>query len=390
MNVLIITNWYPTRKNPVAGVFVKEFAEAISNYCRVTVFHPEGCNDVKLYRILTIDNGKFKVIKLMYKRLPSSILSYLIEFILSTLWLLKNYRRFSPDVIHAHNYLAGLWAIIIGKVAGIPVIITEHGFHREGDDYKRSKFQSLRNRFRFLIAKIVFNLADMLVFVSRASRDYITQLFNLTTANRVVPNVLNNKFLNIKIYNVNEATKDGKKRILFIGGLYPRKGVEYLIEAVKILSQERKDFIVEIIGYGPFRQRYERLVNEYGLTDVVKFLGRVSDEEKIKALKNCDFFVLPSLYENFGIVLIEAMACGKPVITTSSGGQVEFINESNGLLVKPKDVKALANAIKFMLDNYNRYSPKKISYYVKKRFNQNVVGSFLREIYISILQKYNL
>ena len=228
------------------------------------------------------------------------------------------------------------------------------------------------------------------MFVSRASRDYITQLFNLTTANRVVPNVLNNKFLNIKIYNVNEATKDGKKRILFIGGLYPRKGVEYLIEAVKILSQERKDFIVEIIGYGPFRQRYERLVNEYGLTDVVKFLGRVSDEEKIKALKNCDFFVLPSLYENFGIVLIEAMACGKPVITTSSGGQVEFINESNGLLVKPKDVKALANAIKFMLDNYNRYSPKKISYYVKKRFNQNVVGSFLREIYISILQKYNL
>jgi len=387
MNVLIVTNWYPTKKNPVAGVFVKEFAEAVSNYCKVTVFHPEACKDVKFYEVTRENAGSFEVVKLRYRKTKLSTLSYLIGSVLSILWLLRNYRSLSPDIIHAHNYLAAIWALFVGKAIGVPVIITEHGFHKEGDDYKKYMLEPLRNYFKYISAKIVFNFADMLIFVSRASRDHISQKFNVTTANRVVPNVLNRKFMDVMLWKNENKNKKNKKKILFIGGLYPRKGVEYLLEAIKIVAQERTDFIVEIIGYGPYGQQYETLASKLGLRNFVSFLGRVSDEEKIEALKNCDFLVLPSLFENFGIVLIEAMACGKPVVTTSSGGQVEFVNKNNGLLVQPKDANALARAIKYMLDNSTKYSPKEISNYVKKRFNYNTVGKTLQQAYLDLIMR---
>lgn len=387
MNVLIITNWYPTRRNPVAGVFVKEFAEALSNFCNVTVFHPESSKNVRLFKIEEINDGNFKVIKLMYRKIIPNILSYLYISMLSIVWLLRNYNKISPDIIHAHNHLAAVWAIIVGNVKRTPVIITEHGLHKEGDYYKNSVVDILDRILRYIIIKVTFNIADMLIFVSRASRDYIIERYKIANIYRIVPNVLNQRFMDSKIHKISPRIYRKKKKILFIGGLYPRKGLEYLLEAVRLISQERTDFMVEIIGDGPFRQHYEWLVERYGLKNFISFLGRVSDDKKVKALMTCDFLVLPSLFENFGIVLIEAMACGKPVITTSSGGQVEFVTEENGILVRSKDFKALAEAIKFMLNNLDKYSPRDISYYVKKRFNKIVVGRSLRNTYNYILSE---
>jgi len=98
-------------------------------------------------------------------------------------------------------------------------------------------------------------------------------------------------------------------------------------------------------------------------------------------MRNCDFFVLPSLYENFGVVYIEAMACGKPVIGTNAGGPVEIINKETGILVPPKDQESLINAINYMLDHYQEYSSEKISRYAKENFNYEVVGKKIDEIY---------
>lgn len=102
-------------------------------------------------------------------------------------------------------------------------------------------------------------------------------------------------------------------------------------------------------------------------------------------MRNCDFFVLPSLYKNFRVVYIEAMTCGKTLIGTLGGGPKEIINKDSDILVPPKDIEALASAIEYMLDYYQNYSPEIISLYAKENYSYEVLGKKLNEIYKRII-----
>lgn len=104
-------------------------------------------------------------------------------------------------------------------------------------------------------------------------------------------------------------------------------------------------------------------------------------------VRNCDFFVLPSLYETFGIVYAEATASGKPVIATNNGGQTEIVNEKVGLLVPLGDNKSLIKAIEYMLDNYCQYDPNDLFAYAKSKFLYEVVGRKLTKIYNEVIKR---
>lgn len=98
--------------------------------------------------------------------------------------------------------------------------------------------------------------------------------------------------------------------------------------------------------------------------------------------------IQPSLYEIFGVTYIEAMACGKPVVASQLPALQEKITEDRGILVPPKDANALADAIDYMLDHHQDYSPRKIRGYVKDEFSYEVVGKKLNDIYREILQEH--
>jgi L-malate glycosyltransferase len=102
-------------------------------------------------------------------------------------------------------------------------------------------------------------------------------------------------------------------------------------------------------------------------------------------MRNCDFFVQPSLQETFGVVYIEAMACGKPVIATNAGGPEEIVSDETGILVPPEDVEALKEAINYMLDNHANYCSEKIAAYARERFSYETVGKLLDKVYESVL-----
>ncbi|MBN1932744.1 MAG: glycosyltransferase [Desulfobacterales bacterium] len=148
------------------------------------------------------------------------------------------------------------------------------------------------------------------------------------------------------------GTKRGKPFIiLFIGKFRYYKGVHVLIKAMKDLEEAR----LLLIGTGPMEKHLRRSVSEFQVNKNVRFLGEVSDTEKIKHLHACDVLVLPSIYrsEAFGIVLLEAMACGKPIITTEIGTGTSFINQhkKTGLIVKPNCSLSLSKAIQFLMHN---------------------------------------
>jgi glycosyltransferase involved in cell wall biosynthesis len=142
-----------------------------------------------------------------------------------------------------------------------------------------------------------------------------------------------------------------KVNILFVGRLVYYKGCEVLLKAFCSVHGAE----LTMIGTGKLDQKLKEMAVEYGLTDKVHFLGSVSDEILCKAFEECDVFVLPSIYksEAFGIVQIEAMAYGKPVINTRLPGGVPYVslNGITGLTVEPSDIEALTNAMQWMVDH---------------------------------------
>ena len=370
LKTLFIAGWYPTKKNPVSGVFIREHAKAVSLYNDVVVLY-SGRIDYSTkndYRIEDNVEDGIRTLRLHYRKSLIPKTTYFIH-----LWsVFKGFRKlmhegWKPDIIHAHVFSAGVPAVILGKIYKIPVVITEH--------YTKIATHSLK-----LIEKIkvrfAMNRANFILPVSRDLKQALQEHYNIKSKFIVVPNVVNtDMFYPLKSFH----RQNNKKRMLSVCILSPRKGIDYLLKSLYQLKQKRQDFNLDIVGDGPNRKEYEELTKKLDLDKIVKFYGR--QLEIVSFMRNCDFFVLPSLYENFGVVYIEAMACGKPVIATNAGGPREIVNEDVGIMVPPKDVKALKGAIEYMLDNYQSYSPEKIAQFARERFGYESVGQRLDEIY---------
>jgi glycosyltransferase involved in cell wall biosynthesis len=104
-------------------------------------------------------------------------------------------------------------------------------------------------------------------------------------------------------------------------------------------------------------------------------------------MNKCDFFVLPSRYETFGVVYIEAMACGKPVIAVKNGGPDDFVKEFNGILIEPENVEELAKAMCTLIRNRDKYNPDAISEYIKQNFSSKAIASRIENVYSTILSR---
>jgi len=377
LRILFIAGWYPTKENPVNGVFVKEHAKAVSLYNDVIVLYDEIADSpVKdLYEISDEVEDDVRTVRVRYRKSPIPKTSYFIY-----LWsifgafrrLLKN--GLKPDIIHAHVYFAGVPAVILGKIYKIPVVITEH--------FTGFPLHTL-NKLDIFIAKFTMNKAKLILPVSDNLRKHI-QSYGIRNKFKIVPNVVNTELF----HPVSNTYRRATKRMLLVALLTPKKGVPYLLQALSKLKKKREDFTLDIVGDGPYRSEYEQQTQKLGITDRVQFHGlKPKKEEVAESMRRCDFFVLPSVFETFGVVLIEALASGKPVIATSIGGPSEIINEDTGLLVPPKNVDALAKAVDYMLDHYQEYSAEKISQYAKEKFSYEAVGRKLNNLYRHLINK---
>lgn len=130
-----------------------------------------------------------------------------------------------------------------------------------------------------------------------------------------------------------------------------RKGIRYLIEALDML-REKYRFSVKIIGDGNARERLETLVQEKRLGDQIAFIGRVPREETLPYYQAADVFVLPSLNEGMSNAMLEALACGLPILSTRTGGADELVKEGqNGLFIKPRDAKSIVQALETLIED---------------------------------------
>jgi len=379
LRILAIAGWYPSKKNPVAGVFIREHAKAISLYNDVVVLYSEGIDRAIHRRYEIADNMEdgLRTLRLRYRKSPVPKTTYFVY-----LWsMFAAFRKLAhegwqPDVIHAHVYSAGVPAVLLGRRYGVPVVISEHfsGFPRG----------IVRGLERWK-AKFAFERASLVCPVSENLKKHI-ESYGIKAQFQVIPNVVDMSLFSPRCNPVKD-TANSKRHILFVGILTPIKGVPYLLEALSHIKKKRNDFILDIIGDGPNRVEYEEMTDKLGLADTVLFHGLKTKQEVVEFMTRSDFFVLPSLYETFGVVLIEALACGKPVVATGTGGSNEIVTEEVGMLVPPSAVEALAQAIDFMLDHCQEYDSKEITRVAQDQYSYEAVANQLNQIYKKTVYK---
>ncbi|MDO5823687.1 glycosyltransferase family 4 protein [Methanobrevibacter sp.] len=246
------------------------------------------------------------------------------------------------DIIHGHYlFPAGAAAVEVGKKHGIKTYVTAHG----SDMFEVYKKQPL---LRFLLKKVLRD-ADGVFVVSNALKHEViaTGVAGIANKTKISWNSVDiDKFSPKENDSFKKENKlDDKPIVLFVGNLIKRKNAESLLEAKKV---SESDYYLVIVGDGPLFKRLNKKVQEENIHDVI-FTGSRDDIENI--IPSCDVLILPSFSESFGLVLIEALACGKPVIGSDVGGISEIINDDVGLLVNPNKISSISKAIDTIIDD---------------------------------------
>jgi len=306
------------------------------------------------------------------------------------------------DVFHAHSY--GYFQTnllpIIRKVRRVPTVMTAH-FHPEWSTWGGEKRRGLRKIYDSTLGKAVLNNVDILIAHTREEIGLMKQMGLDASGNRVriVPAGIDfAKFERAPdgaLFRKQFGIDENEKVVLFSGRLAQNKGLLVLADAAPAVLRSFSDTRFVLVGQDMgVRDRLEKRLGELGIRDRFLLTGHVRDEALFRsAYGACDVFVLPSEYEAFGLVLLEAMASERPVVASAVGGMPEVIGGPNkvegveatdsGLLVNYGDEKALAEAIgKLLADGgLRRKMGQAGRERVRREFNWDSVTGRILDIY---------
>ena len=379
---LILASWYPEDASKLNGIFIQDQAEVLSQAYDVSVLAARivGCRDwrrVFLRQRSAEGQDKIPVHRQSALPLPMTFFylwRWLFEYSARKIFIRILAEWGKPHIIHAHAVLPGGWlAVKLGQQYSIPVVLTEHtgpfSLHLRSRSHKR------------LVRKIL-NKAKKLVAVSPALAEQIRN-FHPDADLSVVGNVIRTEFFLPK--SSRKQKLDLAKRFLCVALLNEGKGISYLLQAVNLLDERGiKSLEVFIGGDGPARPRLVQLAVALGVSDKCRFLGMLDRDQVRHWMQSCDVFVLPSLAETFGVVLGEAMACGKPVIATRCGGPEFLVTRETGLLVEPGNAVALADAMEKFISGEKSFDSAKVRGEVVRRFGEKAFLNNINSIYQQI------
>lgn len=380
MHILIIPSWYPAKPGDIVGSFFREQAIAIHNKgIKVGVIAPM-IRSIRGYCNILAGFGLQKEIDkgVATYRFKSLNITPRFNKLLRYHWLLLGCRLFKeyvkehgfPDIVHVHSMDKGIFlAHQIYQRYGIPYLITEHS---------TAFAQGLVSTALLSELEGPVIRAKKRIAVSQPFARLLEKHFPGTKWD-YVPNIVSQRFLDF-----NERKVVGRGfRFLNICFLTEKKRIDNLIKAFSILHRDYTDIQLIIGGDGPCRKHLEQLSVSLGVESNVKFIGMLSRNQVVEEMASSNAFVLSSDYETFGVVLVEALALGKPVIATRCGGPESIVNEEVGCLVEKNNVEALYEGMKSIYEH--EYDRSKIKNYCVENFSERAVVEKLEEIYCEIL-----
>ncbi len=282
-----------------------------------------------------------------------------------------------PSLIHAHlwNPMACKYIFPVSLLHKIPLIITEH------DPFKLGILKTVYK-------KVTLRFSKSIIAVSEANRQLISHLY--PSHNRKTVTIHNGiedapkpilatrrHTIRKEIFHVGPETQ-----VIFSAGtLHERKGYKYLISAYRKVLQKFPNSKLIIAGEGPERKKLEKLINNLDLVNRVMLLGQCENISEL--MQSANLFVLPSLKEAFGLVLLEAMQADLPVIASRVGGIPEIITENSGVMVEPADKNALIKAISRLLSHPELMNKLSIQGVIRsKHFSAQKTADGTSQIYL--------
>lgn len=277
------------------------------------------------------------------------------------------------DLVHAHFvYPDGVAGLDVSTRYEVPLVVTEHAPWHPWLEHAPTRRQALR----------VADAADTMIAVSNYVAESILRYAGAGTRIVVIPNGVDETE-----FHPSAAPAKRPSQILYAGVINYNKGIDVLLDAMVILRRALPEARLLLVGgalYRHTRRQEERLAlraSELGLTDSVTFLGRRPPAEVARLMAESAVVVLPSRAESFGAVLIEALACGTPVVATRSGGPVDIVTDDVGRLVEAGDASQLAGAISEVLSEPYAYDPTVLREYAVQRFSWRAVAQRVDRVY---------
>jgi glycosyltransferase involved in cell wall biosynthesis len=388
MNILWLASWYPSKINSLAGDFVERHARAAALFDNTVVIH--------VVKDPFIRNGKSRIEKITYSQDFTALICYypayrrmgkLFENLFSSFLYIKMhfqayalYKRLfgrPKGILVQVAIKAGIIALLWRYIFGIKYVVFERwsGLLKEA----KPNYTEL-GLFYKKLWKLVFRKAEQIVTVTESfSKGMVIQLPKKKYT--VIPNVVMDD-----LFVPRNQPRDAIFRLIHVSTLDYPKNFEDILLAVQVLKHQLIKF--EMLVYGQATEDLKLLTAKLDLENTVHFKGEVTHKEIAQAMQASQALILYSRYETFGNVIIEANACGIPVIVSDLPVFHEILVEGvTGVFVEGENPGKLAEKILWLMENYHTFKPEIIHNYVRQRYNQVEIGSKFHQLFKSAFKK---
>ncbi|HKC36883.1 MAG TPA: glycosyltransferase [Chitinophagaceae bacterium] len=377
-HILFLPSWFPSRRNPYPGDFIKRHAECASLYNRITVFYTAIDETIKEPELVEEKINENLSIYIYYYPSVKNVLTPVINGLKRFSALNKMYKKVFasslPDIVHVHvTYPAGLFALYLKKRKGLDYIISEHdGIYMPGYDNHH-----VPGKFEKKIVPLIYKNAKSVHAVSKSLADALLNLKLAVAKPIVIPNVVD-----IATFNYKQKERSSVFNFIHVSSLINQKNPEGMLAALALVKKKRSDFVLKIIG--PVNEKLKKSAKELSIENEIIFTGEITYVNVAKEISNSDAMIHFTRYETFGCVIAESLCCGVPVIVSDLDVTRELVTDGvNGLLVTESDVKDLADKILYFMGTGLQMNSKLVAEENQQKFNYQRVGKMLDELYNS-------
>ena len=380
MHIMFIPSWYSNVRNKVHGSFFKEQASELQKAgVKVTVAYNDVWPLTMIGKIheekglnYNIEDGLKTYRYKNYNYIPKNALMFKVFNKRMEKLYKEIVKKEGPiDIIHAQSSLwGGISAAYISEKYNIPLVITEHSSVERGPYVKNSYVPFIKDSYK---------KAKKVITVGNGLKNEIQALSGRNDI-EVIGNLVD-----LSKFTIKKRIQNEKFIFFSLAFLEGEKGFDTLIKAFAKKFKD-KEAMLYIGGDGSQRAWLEALAQENGVKKQIIFLGALSRDDVAKWMNKCDCFVLPSRYETFGVVYIEALASGRPVIGALNGGAEDIINNLNGYLVPIDDIDKLAEKMLELYKKIDSYNEEEIRSDCLKRFSPEVIVNKIISVYKEVLK----
>lgn len=399
MNIFFIPSWYPSLDHPIDGIFIHDQIEGITTKhlslnAGVSIWGQKDEN-LLLYSREPFTNVNKILRKRKIRQCVIGVKKNFTKYYKPTFTWTKlfangniegiikanneNFQLFERQygrvhIIHAFvTYPGGFIAMKLAEKYKIPYIITE-----QVSPFRPDIFLNLRSKVNDQVIQPLKN-ASKIVAISPSS---VKELESFIASSPIcIPNMVNEDF-----FMPQPTSKKEKGNFTFfsLGRNEEQKGFPDLLKAWANVEKKYPGVNLRIGGDGSKHLLVRKMSENLQLKNVV-WLGELTREKALSEFQKCDAFVLASLHESMGVVFAEALACGKPVITTLNGGAESIVNQQNGLLANTNDPTDLTLKILSLIENYDLYNPDYIRKDFLERFSYESVSNRIVKLYKNVI-----